>query len=69
MLVIGANWRCEGINAALATFDTKTKVEIVVVSGSRGRSAFANAGGSAFQLSRRVERAAVDAGQRRLLRR
>ena len=41
---IGAKWRRDGIAAELALFDTKTKNEIVVVSNSGGRSAFANAG-------------------------
>ena len=41
---IGAKWRRDGMAAELALFDTKTKNEIVVVSNSGGRSAFANAG-------------------------
>ncbi len=41
---IGAKWRRDGVTAELALFDTKTKDEIVVVSNSGGRSAFANAG-------------------------
>ncbi len=41
---VGAKWRRDGIAAELALFDTKTKNEIVVVSNSGGRSAFANAG-------------------------
>jgi iron complex outermembrane recepter protein len=41
---IGAKWRRDGVAAELALFDTKTKNEIVVVSNSGGRSAFANAG-------------------------
>ncbi len=41
---IGAKWRRDGVSAELALFDTKTKDEIVVISNSGGRSAFANAG-------------------------
>ncbi len=41
---IGAKWRRDGITAELALFDTKTKDEIVVISNSGGRSAFANTG-------------------------
>ena len=41
---VGAKWRRDGVAAELALFDTKTKDEIVVVSNSGGRSAFANAG-------------------------
>ena len=41
---VGAKWRRDGVAAELALFDTKTKNEIVVVSNSGGRSAFANAG-------------------------
>lgn len=41
---LGAKWRRDGVAAELAFFDTKTKDEIVVVSNSGGRSAFANAG-------------------------
>ena len=41
---VGAKWRRGGVAAELALFDTKTKDEIVVVSNSGGRSAFANAG-------------------------
>jgi iron complex outermembrane recepter protein len=41
---IGAKWRRDGVAAELVLFDTKTKNEIVVVSNSGGRSAFANAG-------------------------
>ena len=44
---IGAKWRRDGITAALALFDTKTKDEIVVISNSGDRSAFANAGRTA----------------------
>ena len=43
---IGAKWRRDGLAAELALFDTKTKSEIVVISNSGGRSAFANAGRS-----------------------
>lgn len=41
---VGAKWRRDGVAAELALFDTKTKNEIVVVSNSGGRSAFANTG-------------------------
>ena len=41
---VGAKWRRDGVAAEVALFDTKTKDEIVVVSNSGGRSAFANAG-------------------------
>ena len=41
---LGAKWRQDGIAAELALFNTKTKSEIVVISNSGGRSAFANAG-------------------------
>ena len=41
---LGAKWRRDGVAAEVALFDTKTKDEIVVVSNSGGRSAFANAG-------------------------
>ena len=41
---VGAKWRRDGVTAELALFDTRTKDEIVVVSNSGGRSAFANAG-------------------------
>ena len=41
---VGVKWRRDGVAAELALFDTKTKDEIVVVSNSGGRSAFANAG-------------------------
>ena len=41
---IGAKWRRDGVSAELALFDTTTKNEIVVISNSGGRSAFANAG-------------------------
>jgi iron complex outermembrane recepter protein len=41
---VGAKWRRDGLAAELALFNTKTKNEIVVVSNSGGRSAFANAG-------------------------
>ena len=41
---LGAKWRRDGVAAEVALFDTRTKDEIVVVSNSGGRSAFANAG-------------------------
>ena len=41
---VGAKWRRDGVALEVALFDTKTKDEIVVVSNSGGRSAFANAG-------------------------
>ncbi len=41
---VGAKWRRDGVAAELALFDARTKNEIVVVSNSGGRSAFANAG-------------------------
>ena len=57
---IGAKWRRDGITAELALFDTKTKDEIVVVSNSGGRSAFANAGGSASQSAGRTQRRGIE---------
>lgn len=41
---IGAKWRSGIVSGEVAYFDTKTKDEIVVITNSGGRSAFANAG-------------------------
>jgi len=57
---IGAKWRRDGVAAELALFDTRTRDEIVVISNSGGRSAFANAGRTQRRGIEFSARAALD---------